>query len=129
MPPTPDQEAIIKEEKLAIMSTVRRDGGAQLTPINYVYQDGRILVSTTRDRVKYHNVKRNPLVSLCIVRPEGRPYVTVYGQARIEEKDIVDGTAAIFKVLTGGELPDNFEEGLRQQKRILIIIEPERFAP
>ncbi|MEX0786602.1 MAG: TIGR03618 family F420-dependent PPOX class oxidoreductase [Dehalococcoidia bacterium] len=129
MPPTPEQEAIIKEEKLAIMSTVRRNGGAQLTPVNYVYKDGRILVSTTRDRMKYHNVKRNPLVSLCIVRAEGRPYVTVYGKARIEEDDIVEGTAEIFKTLSGRELPDNFEEGLRQQKRILIIVEPERFAP
>lgn len=129
MPPTPEQEAILKEEKLAILATLRRDAGAQLTPINYVYKDGRILISTTRQRVKYHNVQRNPLVSLCVVRAEGRPYVTVYGRARIEEEYIVDGTAEIMRALTGREPPENFEEGLRQQQRILIVVEPERFVP
>ena len=129
MQPTPEQEAIIQGEKLAVMSTVRRDGSAQLTPINYAYRDGRFLISTTRDRVKYHNVRRNPNVSLCIIRPEWRPYVSVFGRAEIVENDIVDGTAAIMKNMSGREPPDNFAELLRQQKRILIIVTPERFAP
>jgi PPOX class probable F420-dependent enzyme len=129
MKPTPEQEAIIQGEKLAIMSTVRRDGSAQLTPINYAYQDGRFLISTTRDRVKYHNVRRNPQVSLCIIRPEWRPYVSVFGRAAIEEDDIAEGTAAIAKRMSDRELPANFADALRQQKRVLIIVTPERFAP
>src|SRR3972149_5099633 len=96
MAPTPEQEQIIREEKLAILATLRRDGSPQLTPINYVYQDGRSLMPPPRDRAKSHNVRRNPHVSLCILRSEGRPYVSVFGQARIEEQDIVQGAAANF---------------------------------
>ncbi len=129
MKPTPEQEAIIHGEKLAVMSTIRRDGSVQLTPINYAYQDGRFLISTTRDRAKYHNVRRNPQVSLCIIRPEWRPYVSVFGHAEIVEDDIVDGTAAIMKKMTDREVPANFAEALREQKRVLIIVTPERFAP
>jgi PPOX class probable F420-dependent enzyme len=129
MQPTPEQEAIIQSEKLAVMSTVRRDGSVQLTPINYAYQDGRFFISTTRERAKYHNVRRNPHVSLCIIRPEWRPYVSVFGRAEIVEDDIVEGTAAIMKNMSGREPPENFAELLRQQKRILIILTPDRFAP
>ncbi len=129
MPPTPEQEQLIQDEKLAILATARRDGSAQLTPVNYAYQDGRIFVSTTRDRAKYHNVRRSPLVSLCIVRAEGRPYVTVYGRARLEETDITEGTAVIFRRISDRPLPENFAELLRSQRRVLIVITPERFVP
>ena len=129
MPPTPEQEQILREERLAILATFRRDGSPQLTPINYVYQDGRFLISTTRDRAKYHNVRRNPHVSLCILRPEGRPYVTVFGRAEIEETEIAEGTAEIFRRISDRPLPENFDEVLRQQRRILITVTPERFVP
>ena len=129
MAPTPEQEQIIQEENLAIFATLRRDGSPQLSPINYAYQDGRILISTTRDRAKYHNVRRHPQVSLCILRPGNRPYVTVFGRAEIEETDIVDGTAAIFGRMSDRPLPDDFAELLSQQRRILIVVTPERFAP
>ena len=130
MAPTPEQEQIIRGEKLAILATLRRDGSPQLTPINYAYQDGRFLMSTTRDRAKYHNARRNPHVSLCILRSEGRPYVTVFGQAQIEEQDIVEGTAAIFRRITADRpLPENFADVLAQQRRLLIIVTPERFVP
>jgi len=127
--PTPEQEAIAREEKLAMMATVKKDGSAQLTPINYAYVDGKFLVSTTKDRVKYHNVKRNPKVSLCIIRKDWHPYVTVYGDAVVEENDIVDGTAEIFKHMSDRPVPDNFAATLKEQRRVLIIVSPTRFIP
>lgn len=111
-----------------MMATIRKDGSAQLTPINYVYDDGVFLVSTTKDRVKYHNVKRNPHVSLCIIRPEWRPYLTVYGSARVEEADIAEGTAKIYRHMTGKDAPENFAQALTEQKRVLIILTPERYV-
>ena len=129
MPPTKDQEEIIRGERIATLATVRRDGGPQMAPINYVYQDGRILISTTRSRAKYHNIRRNPQVSLCIMRPGGRPYLTVFGRAQIEETDIEEGTAAIFRSMSDRPLPEDFGNVLRKQGRILIIVTPERFIP
>ena len=129
MPPTTEQEEIIREERLAILATLRRDGSAQLSPINYVYQDDQILISTTRDRAKCHNVRRNPQVSLCILRQGGRPYVTVFGQAQIEETDIAERTAAVFRSISDRPLPDNFGEVLAEQRRVLIVVTPERFVP
>ena len=127
--PTPEQEQIIREEQIGVLATLRRDGSPQLTPVNYVYQDGRLLISTTRDRAKYRNVRRNPLVSLCIVRAGGRPYVSVFGRAEIEEQDIAAGTAEIARRMSDRPLPENFGELLRQQGRLLLIVTPERFVP
>jgi PPOX class probable F420-dependent enzyme len=127
--PTPQQEQIAREENLAVMSTIRKDGSAQLTPINYAYHEGKFLISTTRDRVKYHNIGRNPKVSLCIVRKDWHPYVTVYGNARIEEENIVPGTEQIFRRMSDRPAPENFAEILKEQKRVLIVLTPEHFAP
>lgn len=129
MKPNDEQEKIIREEQIAVMSTVRKDGGAALAPINYAYDDGRFLISTTKDRARYHNIRRNPNVSLCIVQAGGRPYVTVFGRAEIEETDIVDGTAKIFRRMSDRPVPDNFAEVLQQQERVLITVTPERFVP
>ena len=129
MAPTAEQEHIIREERLAILATLQRDGTPQLSPINYVYQDDQILISTTRDRAKCRNVRRNSQVSLCILRQGGRPYVTVFGQAQVEEADIAERTAAIFRSISDRPLPDKFGELLAQQGRVLIVVTPERFVP
>ena len=129
MKPTPEQEKIVQEEQIAVMSTVRRDGSAQLAPINYAYVDGRFLISTTKSRARYHNICRNPSVTLCIVQAGGRPYVTVSGRAEIEEKDVADGTAHIFRRMSDRQLPENFADVLQKQRRVLITVTPERFIP
>ncbi len=128
MAPTSEQEALIQEQPLGILATVKKDGSPQLTPIYYAYEDGKILISITKTRVKYHNIKRSPQISMCIVKAEGRPYVTVYGTAEIEEQDIADGTAKIFKRFSNRPLPDNFEDGLREQERVLVKLIPDRFV-
>ena len=129
MPPTPEQDQLIQEQNLAILATLRKDGTPQLTPINYAYRAGSVLISTTRDRAKYWNLRRDPRVSLCVMHPSGRPYLTVFGRARIEEDDIVDGTAEIFRRISERPLPEDFAQRLREQKRVLIIVTPERIIP
>jgi PPOX class probable F420-dependent enzyme len=129
MPPSADQEQLLRDQRIGVLATLRRDGSVHLTPVNFVYHQGRILISITRDRVKYHNVRRDPRVSLCVMGPDHRPYVSVSGRARIEEDDIEAGTAHIARSMSDRPLPDNFGDLLRQQQRVLIILTPERFLP
>lgn len=129
MEPTPEQAALIEEQPLGILASVKKDGSPQLTPVYYAYEDSQIIISITRTRAKYHNVKRNPQVSLCVVKEGGRPYVTIYGRADVEEEDIVEGTKAVFQRFSTAALPDNFEQALREQQRVLLKITPEAFVP
>jgi PPOX class probable F420-dependent enzyme len=126
--PTAEQRTTLQEEKIGVFATVRTRGAPQLTPVNYIYDGERITISVTRTRAKYHNVRRNPAVSLCVIRPEGRPYVTVYGTARIEEEDIVEGTARLMQLVYGRPPPENFEQVLRDAERVLRLLTPERFV-
>jgi PPOX class probable F420-dependent enzyme len=126
--PSPEQESILREEKLGLLATVRRSGGPQVTPVNFFYDGNEVVISITKDRAKYRNIRRNPAVSFCVLRPEGSPYVTVYGSARIEENDIVEGTARLMRLVYERAPPENFADVLREARRVLVFLTPERFV-
>ena len=45
--------------RIAVVATVGKTGMPQLTPNWYEYRDGRMTVSTTKDRIKYLNLVRD----------------------------------------------------------------------
>ncbi len=77
-------EAIAKQPINAILATNRRDGAPHISPIWYLYEEGRFYISLGANSVKARNVRRDPRVSLCIDEghPEGRA-VTVDGRAEL----------------------------------------------
>ena len=49
----------IAPPRIAMVATIGKDGMPQLTPNWYAYCDGEIIVSITKQRVKYRNVMRD----------------------------------------------------------------------
>lgn len=81
-------DTILQATVNAILATNRRNGAPHLSPIWYLYEDGRFHISVGADSVKARNVRRDPRVSLCI--DEGHPdgqAVTVYGTAELVETE------------------------------------------
>jgi PPOX class probable F420-dependent enzyme len=80
-------EAMLRGPLNAVIGTNRRNGAPQLSPIWYIYEDGRFYISVGADSVKARNVRRDPRVSLCIDEghPDGRA-VTVDGTAELVEE-------------------------------------------
>jgi PPOX class probable F420-dependent enzyme len=80
-------EDIVKQPLNAVLATSRRVGAAQLSPIWYLYEDGRFYITCADNSAKARNVRRDSRVSLCIDEgnPDGRS-VTVYGDAEILEE-------------------------------------------
>ncbi len=81
-------DTIVQATVNAILATNRRDGAPHLSPIWYLYEDGRFHISVGADSVKARSVRRDPRVSLCI--DEGHPdgqAVTVYGTAELVETE------------------------------------------
>jgi PPOX class probable F420-dependent enzyme len=79
MPRTATAERVDREQLLAflrprhqaVLLTLRRHGGAQLSPVTCgVDADGRIVVSTYPQRAKVGNARRDPAVSLCVLSPD-----------------------------------------------------------
>lgn len=82
-------EAFLAEPgRNAIVATLRKGGGAQLTPVWYLYENARVYFVIVVDSVKYRNLKRNPRITLCV--DAGHPdfrYATIYGTTDINEND------------------------------------------
>ena len=126
---TEGQEKFIQEHRLAVLTTLRRAGSPQSTPVYYIYENGRLLVSSTRDRYKTINVQRDPRVNLCIV--DGSPpfrYVQILGKATVTEEDLVETSRRIYMTFRDS-LADDFPEQLVRQGRIIIEVIPEEVTP
>ncbi|HEX5940507.1 MAG TPA: PPOX class F420-dependent oxidoreductase [Dehalococcoidia bacterium] len=129
--PRADADRFFREQRLAVLGTIRSDGSANLSPVYFAW-DGKLLyLSITRTRGKYHNIKRDPRVTLCVLQ-DTPPYqaVTVYGKAEIEEEDILDHTiAVVHKFRPGVEIDrEAFLEEMRRQERVVVKITPSRFV-
>ena len=64
-----EMDLFLAESRNAIVATVNPDGFPQLTPIWFVWEDGKVFFSTTEPRLKTRNLKRDPRVSLCVDEP------------------------------------------------------------
>jgi PPOX class probable F420-dependent enzyme len=64
---------ILDGKAFVTLATIQPDGSPQVSPV-WVKRDGdELLISTTVDRRKYRNLKRDPRVSVVVLDPE-MPY-------------------------------------------------------
>ncbi|MXY42827.1 MAG: PPOX class F420-dependent oxidoreductase [Dehalococcoidia bacterium] len=134
VPTTPSKEDIsrlrefLAPTKIAVVATIGRDGMPQLTPNWYVYQDGRIAISTTKQRVKYGNLVRDSRLAVCVLtEPLAQEYVAVRGTADIIDDDSIwPVTEAIVRRYVRPERVQARMEQLRTEDRIIISLKPER---
>ena len=121
-------ETFLEPARIVIVATIGRDGTPHLTPNWYVFEDGRLCISTTKERVKYRNLSRDERVSLCICsEPLAGDYVTIWGRAEMsDDESIWPVTQRIAEryVEPGGV--DEWMAMLRTQPRVLISVTPEK---
>jgi PPOX class probable F420-dependent enzyme len=122
----PEEEQFLKEHRFCVLSTLRGDGSPQATPVYYLYQDGRLYISATRDRFKTLHIQRDPRVAVCVLHEEFPfNYVQVMGRAAVTEENLVETTRRIY-MLFRTELPEDFPEHLARERRVLLVVTPER---
>ena len=100
----------------------------QLTPNCYHFANGRLTISTTKERVKYRNLMRDNRLAVCIYsEPLAQGYVTLWGRAEIrDDESIWPGTQAIIQRYLPPEEVEPRMRQLRKEKRVLISVAPER---
>lgn len=70
----------------AIVGANRANGSPQLTPVWFLYEDGRFYISVTRSTAKYRHLQRDPRITLCIDGgSEDARTVIVYGAVQFVE--------------------------------------------
>jgi len=75
-------EDFLADTRHAVIATNCVDGPPQLSPVWYLYRDGKVYAGMAAASAKYRNLKRDPSVSVCVdgVFPDAR-YVVMYGSA------------------------------------------------
>ena len=121
-------EEFLKPSRIAVVATVGRTGMPHLTPNWYVYVDGKVAISTTKERLKYRNLMRDHSLSVCIYsEPQALEYVTVVGQAEIiDDESIWPVTRSIVERYVEAASIEDRMRRLREESRIIISLAPER---
>ena len=129
---TPDEvtrlEELLRPPGIAVVATVGRNGMPQLTPNWYRFANGRLTISTTKERIKYRNLSRDARIAVCIYsQPLAGDYATLLGEAEIsDDESIWPETQAIFERYVSTEQADARIRELRTQNRIIVSLVPER---
>jgi PPOX class probable F420-dependent enzyme len=119
----------------ACLATNRSDGWPHVTPIWYLWEDGRLLMTLGNSRRHLGNIRRDPHVTLCVdvdPRLDGTPQaprsVVCFGVAELieDEREVREVTEKI-EVRYLGSAPPEFEEALWFEGRTVVSITPERW--
>jgi PPOX class probable F420-dependent enzyme len=128
---SPDAVAadFLKEHRLGVLATGRRDGSPQQALVAYDYDGSDIVISTRRDSAKAMNLRRQPSVSLNV--SDGPKSVTVYGDARLIEAEDEVLAYSKTRLRSRREQTPLDDDALRQRIRtngtVVIAITPARF--
>ncbi len=126
-------EAFLRPRHQAVLSTERRDGTAQLSPVTVgVDPEGRVVVASYPERAKVHNLRRRPAAVLCVLSDAfaGR-WVQLSGPAEVVDlPEALEGLVAYFRAISG-EHPDwdEYRRAMVDQGKVLIRVEPRQWGP
>lgn len=122
-------DAFLSRPRIAHFTTLRSSGTPHVTPVWFLWKDGKAMVMADAGAVKVRNIRRNPAVALCVAT-QGRPYtyVTVEGQASLPSEGLAETVQEAFVLYEGPELgPEYADIVLANENLALIAISPDRF--
>ncbi len=125
-------EEFLEAPRHAIVGTNRRDGPPQLSPVWYLYEDGRVYISVLIASAKYRNLRRDPRISLCVDggHPDARA-VMIHGGAELIEAESPWREEMIWRITRRYYESDEDARRFREDARdwgqtALIVVTPEK---
>ncbi|MEU2092568.1 PPOX class F420-dependent oxidoreductase [Nocardia beijingensis] len=121
-----------RDHRRSVLTTIRRSGRPQLSNVLHVVgADGRIRISITADRAKYHNLVRDPWAALHITRDDFFAYAVLEGTVELTpvaaapDDPTVDALVDYYRTATG-EHPDwdEYRNAMVTDRRALVLFAP-----
>ena len=125
--------AFVRPRHRIVLSTTRRDGTPQSSPVTAgVDAEGRIVVSTYPQRAKVVNARHDPTGSALVLSDEWNgPWVQVHGP--IEVLDLPDALEPLVEYYRSiaGEHPDwdEYRAAMRTQEKSLLRLTIDTWGP
>ena len=120
-------QTLLSKANNAIVGVNRPVGGPQLTPVWYAWDGTSFFFSTTKERAKYLNLKRDPSISLIVDDLETHKYVVAYGRAEVIEQNIGELTRPIIaKYVPADQLEQSVKMIGNDPSRVLVVLHPEK---
>jgi PPOX class probable F420-dependent enzyme len=131
---TPDEaRAFLREHHNAVLSTFRRDGRPQMSPVGAtVDEQGRVIISTRAPAMKTRNLRRDPRVSVLVMnRGFYGDWAQVEGMAEIvEQPDAIELLVDYYRRMAGEHDDwDDYRAAMVAEQRVLVRFEIDRAGP
>ncbi len=108
------------------LATIHKDGTPHVTPVWFLFENGKFIVNTAEGRVKLNNVRRDPRVALLM--DQEYEYVLVEGRARIarERDPLKDIETLAIRYVGEQQGRKQVRDIYSKNKRFSLEITPER---
>jgi PPOX class probable F420-dependent enzyme len=125
----PAFDEFISEYRWAVLTTLRKNGNPVSSVVAYARDGDDLVVSTPGFTFKGKTLESDSRMNLCVINNE-EPFnfVSIEGDATIEHDNLVENTRLVFKNIenTGFQEPEDFEDWLATQHRVILRIKPDR---
>ena len=121
---TEEIEAFLAKPNHAVVGVNRANGTPQLTVTWYIWDGKTFFFSTTKNRAKYFNLKRDPSISLLVNNFAENWYVVVYGHAEIIEQNHDELVLPLLEKYMTAEEHAQWTGG--DPDRVIVVLHPEK---
>lgn len=131
----PRFSALLSERSEGILVTMRRDARPQLSNVNYAFDTGEqlIRISTTDDRAKVRNLRRDPQASFHVSSRDFWTYAVAEGIAELSPVAGAPDDATVEELIdlyraVQGEHPDwaDYRAAMVRDHRLVVRLRVER---
>ena len=124
----------VRHNHRGVLAVTRADGKPQMSPVSgTVNPDGLVVVSSRETAYKVRSLQARPYAAYCGFADQffGQPWVQIEGPAQIVTlPDAMEPLVDYYRSISG-EHPDwdDYRAAMERDRRVLIVISPERVGP
>ena len=116
----------------AVVVTFRKSGAAQASVVTCGHYQSGVAFTTTSDRAKLANLRRDPRCTILVSRRDWSAYAVLEGTADISWSDRTDAEQLritlreVYRACSGKDHPDweEYDQAMLDQRRAAIIVRP-----
>lgn len=125
-------DAFLAPPRHAVIATNRVNGPPQLSPVWYIYEEGKLYISAGVNAVKVQNLRRDPRTTICVDagHPDAR-YVILQGAITILEPGDPLQEPMRWRIIqhyydTEAEAR-RYYDSVRNSLSVLLVLTPDKF--